>query len=69
MARGEGWTWLANSSRWHYFRDGRSLCGKFMLFADPDEGYESGQDESPDNCAACKRKVLREKAQARITSG
>jgi len=57
----EGWTWLINSRKWHYFRDSRSLCGKFALF-DPMSGdLERGNDDSPDNCAACKRKLEKEK--------
>ena len=27
----EGWTWLINSRKDHYFRDGKSLCGKWMV--------------------------------------
>ena len=52
----EGWTYLFNSTKWHYFRDGRSLCGKFALLLSG--ALEKGNDSSPDNCAACKRKKL-----------
>lgn len=54
----EGWTWLINSRKWHYFRDGRSICGKFMLLGNPE--LEPFGDKSPDNCAACQRKRLKE---------
>ena len=47
----EGWTWLRNSRKWHYFVDQRSLCGRFLLLANPD--LEQGNDDSPDNCKAC----------------
>lgn len=53
----EGWTWLSNSRKWHYFRDGRALCGRFLLLSDaalqPDK-------TSPDNCAWCLKKRLGE---------
>lgn len=57
----EGWNWLFNSSKWHYFREGRSLCGKWMTLGNPE--YQQGNDNSPDNCAACKRKLLKEREQ------
>ena len=47
----EGWTWLSNSPKWHYFVDGRSLCKRFMLFGNAK--LDQGQDDSPDNCKAC----------------
>ena len=61
MSCKEGWAWLWNSQKWHYFRGGRSLCGKFLLLAHPEEGYEIGNDLSKDNCAICRKKRLREK--------
>ncbi len=56
----EGWTWLINSTKWHYFRNSRSLCGKFALLSST--SLEQGNDNSPDNCAPCKRALLKEKA-------
>ena len=56
----EGWTWLYNSKKWHYFRDGRSLCGKWGRFGSPDT-LEQGKDDSPDNCAVCRKKLAKEK--------
>ncbi len=53
----EGWTWLVNSKKWHYFSEQRSLCRKFALLRHPSEGYEHGADDSPDNCAACRKKL------------
>lgn len=55
----EGWTWLFNSTRWHYFRGGRSLCGKFLLLSR--SGLQLGSDDSRDNCAACRRKLEAER--------
>jgi hypothetical protein len=54
----EGWGYLQNvgSNKWHYFKDdGRSLCGRFMNLS---SRLEQGNDESPDNCAACRKKRL-----------
>lgn len=49
----EGWTFLWNSTKWHYFVEGRSLCGRFLLLANP--AFDCHID-SPDNCKACLRK-------------
>lgn len=63
----EGWTWLSNSTKWHYFVDGISLCGKWRLLVTGD--LEQGKDDSPDNCAACKKKkAARDKATPGQTS-
>lgn len=53
----EGWGWPANSKKAHYFLEGsiRSLCGKWAFTGE----RESGKDESPDNCAECKRRLLK----------
>lgn len=56
----EGWTWTQGGRKWHYYRNGRAICGGMMLFAHPGEGYELGNNDSKDNCAACKRKKLAE---------
>lgn len=54
----EGWHRPGNSRKWHYYRDYRSLCGAtLMFFSGP---FEQGQDDSPDNCAACRRKREKE---------
>lgn len=54
----EGWSWLFNSRKWHYFRNGVSLCGKFMILGLGE--FEQGDDTSPDNCKMCSRKRLKE---------
>jgi len=48
-----------NSRKWHYFVDRQSLCGKWAVFSDDD--LETGSDDSPDNCAVCKRKLAKSK--------
>ena len=54
--RDAGWAWPLNSRKAHYFNDCRSLCGKMLFFGKT----EQGNDNSPDNCAACKKKLLKE---------
>ncbi len=56
----EGWTWLLNSKKWHYFgSDGRSLCGRWMNLGNPK--LEQGNDNSPDNCKACRKALLKKR--------
>lgn len=53
-----GWGHLYNSRKWHFFgEDGRSLCGAWARL-DGNKEAELGNNDSKDNCAACKRKVL-----------
>ena len=58
--KNEGWGMCFNTPKWHYFVEGRSLCGRFMLFGKQD--LELGNDNSPDNCKACKAKLEKRKA-------
>lgn len=44
-------------SKFHYFRNGMSLCGKWGFFRGD---VEQGQDDHSDNCTACKRKKIKE---------
>lgn len=57
----EGWNWLMNSRKWHYFVDKSSLCGKWAILNDDD--LEIGSDDSPDNCAVCRRKLEKRKVE------
>jgi len=52
----QGWTWLTNAKKRHYFVNKLSLCGRYALFVHSQDGYDDN-DDSPDNCAACKRKL------------
>ena len=54
----EGWTWLINATRWHYFRGGRSLCGRWGLFGSAK--LEPDNHDSTDNCAECRRRIKKE---------
>lgn len=57
----EGWGWLfADVNNWHYFRNQRSLCGKFLKITS--EGLDQGNDESLDNCKQCVQLLKKEKA-------
>jgi hypothetical protein len=62
----EGWTYLYNSPKWHYFssdRDNRSLCNRYMLLVMPDE-LEQGNEESSSNCKACVKALKRRQQKA-----
>ena len=52
MATKEGWGWPLNSRKAHYFREGRSLCHKWMFLGEPTENQG---ERSPDDCKACSR--------------
>lgn len=56
----EGWTWLLNARKWHYFVNRRSLCGKWAILfgGDLDEiGSLDGE-----NCKVCQRKLEERKS-------
>lgn len=53
----EGWGIPGQSKKWHYFRDGMSLCRKWGFFLghlEPDEGANE------DDCPACRKKLDKE---------
>lgn len=54
--RKTGWGLIQGAKKYHYFdTEGRSLCGRVLKFTDA--GLEDSNDESPDNCAECKRRI------------
>jgi len=53
----EGWG-FPRSRKAHYFVDGMSLCNKYGFYRG---SLEQGNDDSPDNCAACRRKLAKRK--------
>lgn len=55
----EGWMYLHNSPKWHYFRDKKSLCKRWMCFG---QDFADGNDNSPDNCKACMKARAKEQA-------
>jgi hypothetical protein len=53
-----GWNWLFNSRKWHYFeKDGRALCRRFLILGSNLDAKQGG-DDSPDNCAGCRKALL-----------
>jgi len=60
MKKQEGWGYAPHISRkWHYFVNGMSLCGKIGFYRGR---LEQGNDDSNDNCTACKKALQRRKA-------
>ena len=55
----EGWNYLVNSPKWHYFRDGRSLCRRWGIYG-KNEDSQQGNNGSPDNCKACRTALEKE---------
>ncbi len=49
----EGWRKFSNAIKWHYLREGKSLCGKYMALSMRDLEPDNGP--SPDDCKACRR--------------
>jgi hypothetical protein len=47
----EGWAWPMLAKKAHYFRDGRSICGRWLFAGDPTQNQNMSR--SPDDCAAC----------------
>lgn len=54
----EGWVFLSNSKKAHYFREGRSLCRKWGYMGN---AYEADEFESADDCKDCRSRLNKEK--------
>ncbi len=54
----EDWGLPGTSKKAHYFVDGSALCRKWGFYYGQ---LEQGKDESPDNCAECKRILAKRK--------
>ena len=56
----EGWTWVNNSPRWHYFRGGISLCGAWQMGGSVSTGTPANLtpvvEQSDSNCARCRKR-------------
>jgi len=53
----EGWTWLYNTPKWHYFINQESLCKRWILFTkgaylEPDMKSHRGE-----YCKICQKKL------------
>lgn len=54
---GKGWYWVANSPKWHYFKDAKtSLCGRWWVLALDPANLQDSDHDSPDNCKSCNKK-------------
>lgn len=58
----EGWAWLLNADKFHYFVKGRSLCCKYLLLGAFDK-CEPRTDT--DKCADCRKKVAKLELQSK----
>ena len=54
-----GWWWPFNSRKAHYIPNGRghSLCMKWSTLGQVT--VDEGNDNSPDNCAECRRRLAK----------
>jgi len=50
----EGWTWLWNAKKWHYFVGGKSLCKRWLRLSSYDL-YENPDVKEKDKCKVCIR--------------
>lgn len=65
----QGWNYMVNSPKWHYFIEGRSLCDRWLGLGLSGFDDDPLSDNHPSNCAVCAKKVakLRAKTAATIT--
>ena len=57
----EGWARPLNSRKYHYFKEGRSLCGNW-LFLSKDLSPDDPANDSKDDCKACMKKIQKIRA-------
>lgn len=53
----EGWAWPVLAKGSHYFRDGMSLCGRWMFTGDLSKNQAVSH---PKDCKVCRRKLEKE---------
>lgn len=53
----EGWGFPTSARKAHYFRDGRSLCGRYGWFVADNDRLEPDTKPSRDDCAGCRAKL------------
>lgn len=62
-AKKEGWGFVDGPRKWHYFdTNSVALCSGWMKW--DMSKVEQGNDDSPDNCATCKKKLAKRKEPA-----
>lgn len=54
----EGWKDLINSTKWHYFVDGRSLCRRWMTMSSMGLMKHKGLLQAND-CKACYKALIK----------
>lgn len=58
MRDGEFWAWPGNARKTHVFKDGRSLCGRWMFFGGKDDHDQTMKEEPGKyDCVVCWRKA------------
>lgn len=55
MSSQQGWGLNGITRKVHYYKDRRSLCGKYGSIGVID--LEDDKDDHPENCADCKKRV------------
>lgn len=63
MSTREGWTWLWNAPKEHYFREGRSLCGRWLCLGS--DLYPHPSEVRGKVCSTCLKKLEREESKER----
>ena len=58
----EGWGFPAASRKAHYFKAGRSLCGKWLYQGNLDINQQMSDTPGPDDCRQCHRRLMKERA-------
>jgi hypothetical protein len=62
--RTEGWERLPQVRKFHYYVDGRSLCGKYGLLLHEEIQADTGNIEpQKEDCVACFRKLVKRRAE------
>lgn len=51
-----GWHRPQNSQKWHYYTNGKSLCGKWVLFGGIIRKSNQGFKTSGDDCSRCRQR-------------
>lgn len=53
-----GWRWMFNAKKIHFFNNGRALCGKWMILSSSDkEDLTVRNSPLPDECRECHKRA------------
>jgi hypothetical protein len=53
------WAQPLRSPKFHVFQNGRSLCGKWLLFVEDGIPVTGKEKKNKDDCADCHRRLLK----------